>query len=187
MFSVRQKQCRGGAAPRCFCGRTRTLSDRGSAERFSWFRAKREIAVAPTAKRKTRLATSARRKAGAVAVRQKMPSLREGIFCLIGGCGWIRTTEAKTQQIYSLSPLATRERIRFFLLCLFRFALFELALCMISGLRQRPALFLRVSRSERKNNASNAYLSSREAAQINAVAFCEAALRSKAASQNWSW
>ena len=27
----------------------------------------------------------------------------------IGGRGWIRTTEAKTRQIYSLFPLATRE------------------------------------------------------------------------------
>ena len=26
-----------------------------------------------------------------------------------GGRGWIRTTEAKKQQIYSLTPLATRE------------------------------------------------------------------------------
>ena len=26
-----------------------------------------------------------------------------------GGGGWIRTSEAKKQQIYSLSPLATRE------------------------------------------------------------------------------
>ena len=28
---------------------------------------------------------------------------------LFGGRGWIRTTEAEKQQIYSLSPLATRE------------------------------------------------------------------------------
>ena len=28
---------------------------------------------------------------------------------LFGGRGWIRTTEAKKQQIYSLTPLATRE------------------------------------------------------------------------------
>ena len=28
---------------------------------------------------------------------------------LLGGRGWIRTTEAEKQQIYSLSPLATRE------------------------------------------------------------------------------
>ena len=27
----------------------------------------------------------------------------------LGGRGWIRTTEAEKQQIYSLSPLATRE------------------------------------------------------------------------------
>lgn len=27
----------------------------------------------------------------------------------VGGRGWIRTTEAEKQQIYSLSPLATRE------------------------------------------------------------------------------
>ena len=30
-------------------------------------------------------------------------------FLLFGGRGWIRTTEAEKQQIYSLSPLATRE------------------------------------------------------------------------------
>ena len=33
-------------------------------------------------------------------------------FCtlsIFGGRGWIRTTEAEKQQIYSLSPLATRE------------------------------------------------------------------------------
>ena len=29
--------------------------------------------------------------------------------CFFGGGGWIRTIEAKTQQIYSLPPLATRE------------------------------------------------------------------------------
>ncbi len=34
-----------------------------------------------------------------------------------GGSGWIRTTEAKMQQIYSLPPLATRER---FLIISFR-------------------------------------------------------------------
>ena len=28
---------------------------------------------------------------------------------IFGGRGWIRTTEAEKQQIYSLSPLATRE------------------------------------------------------------------------------
>ena len=28
---------------------------------------------------------------------------------VLGGRGWIRTTEAEKQQIYSLSPLATRE------------------------------------------------------------------------------
>ena len=28
---------------------------------------------------------------------------------LLGGRGWIRTTEAEKQQIYSLPPLATRE------------------------------------------------------------------------------
>ncbi len=35
---------------------------------------------------------------------------------LFGGRGWIRTTEAEKQQIYSLSPLATREHahIQFF-------------------------------------------------------------------------
>ncbi len=33
--------------------------------------------------------------------------IRRGDFS--GGRGWIRTTEAKTQQIYSLPPLATRE------------------------------------------------------------------------------
>ena len=31
------------------------------------------------------------------------------VFWLYGGRGWIRTIEAKTQQIYSLPPLATRE------------------------------------------------------------------------------
>ena len=37
-------------------------------------------------------------------------------FFLFGGRGWIRTTEAEKQQIYSLSPLATREHahIHFF-------------------------------------------------------------------------
>ena len=37
-------------------------------------------------------------------------------FFLFGGRGWIRTTEAEKQQIYSLSPLATREHahIQFF-------------------------------------------------------------------------
>ena len=35
---------------------------------------------------------------------------------VLGGRGWIRTTEAEKQQIYSLSPLATREhaQIQFF-------------------------------------------------------------------------
>ena len=35
---------------------------------------------------------------------------------VLGGRGWIRTTEAEKQQIYSLSPLATREHahIQFF-------------------------------------------------------------------------
>ena len=28
---------------------------------------------------------------------------------IVGGRGWIRTTEVKEQQIYSLPPLATRE------------------------------------------------------------------------------
>ena len=48
------------------------------------------------------------------------PSLREGYYKtetpvpgsdtgVLGGRGWIRTTEAEKQQIYSLSPLATRE------------------------------------------------------------------------------
>ena len=32
----------------------------------------------------------------------------DGLF-LFGGRGWIRTTEAEKQQIYSLPPLATRE------------------------------------------------------------------------------
>ena len=31
-----------------------------------------------------------------------------------GGSGWIRTTEAKMQQIYSLPPLATREHSHMF-------------------------------------------------------------------------
>ena len=40
-------------------------------------------------------------------------------FFLFGGRGWIRTTEAEKQQIYSLSPLATREHahIHFLLSC----------------------------------------------------------------------
>ena len=33
----------------------------------------------------------------------------KNIFDKNGGGGWIRTTEAEKQQIYSLSPLATRE------------------------------------------------------------------------------
>ena len=33
---------------------------------------------------------------------------KDGLF-LFGGRGWIRTTEAEKQQIYSLPPLATRE------------------------------------------------------------------------------
>ena len=37
-------------------------------------------------------------------------------FFLFGGRGWIRTTEAEKQQIYSLSPLATREHAHI-LLC----------------------------------------------------------------------
>ena len=54
------------------------------------------------------------------AVRIHPPSLREGYYKtetpvpgsdtgVLGGRGWIRTTEAEKQQIYSLSPLATRE------------------------------------------------------------------------------
>ena len=54
------------------------------------------------------------------AVRIHPPSLREGYHKtetpvpgsdtgVLGGRGWIRTTEAEKQQIYSLSPLATRE------------------------------------------------------------------------------
>ena len=57
---------------------------------------------------------------GAAAVRIHPPSLREGYYKtetpvpgsdtgVLGGRGWIRTTEAEKQQIYSLSPLATRE------------------------------------------------------------------------------
>ena len=61
------------------------------------------------------------------AVRIHPPSLREGYYKtetpvpgsdtgVLGGRGWIRTTEAEKQQIYSLSPLATREHahIHFF-------------------------------------------------------------------------
>ena len=54
------------------------------------------------------------------AVRIHPPSLWEGYYKtetpvpgsdtgVLGGRGWIRTTEAEKQQIYSLSPLATRE------------------------------------------------------------------------------
>ena len=57
---------------------------------------------------------------GAAAVRIHPPSLRESYYKtetpvpgsdtgVLGGRGWIRTTEAEKQQIYSLSPLATRE------------------------------------------------------------------------------
>ena len=57
---------------------------------------------------------------GAAAVRIHPLSLREGYYKtetpvpgsdtgVLGGRGWIRTTEAEKQQIYSLSPLATRE------------------------------------------------------------------------------
>ena len=57
---------------------------------------------------------------GAAAVRIHPPSLREDYYKtetpvpgsdtgVLGGRGWIRTTEAEKQQIYSLSPLATRE------------------------------------------------------------------------------
>ena len=57
---------------------------------------------------------------GAAAVRIHPPSLREGYYKtetpvpgsdtgVLGGRGWIRTTEAEKQQIFSLSPLATRE------------------------------------------------------------------------------
>ena len=35
---------------------------------------------------------------------------------VLGGRGWIRTTEAEKQQIYSLSPLATREHAQIQLL-----------------------------------------------------------------------
>ena len=38
-------------------------------------------------------------------------------FFLFGGRGWIRTTEAEKQQIYSLSPLATREHAH--ILCVY--------------------------------------------------------------------
>ena len=61
------------------------------------------------------------------AVRIHPPSLREGYYKtetpvpgsdtgVLGGRGWIRTTEAEKQQIYSLSPLATREHAHI-LLC----------------------------------------------------------------------
>ena len=33
----------------------------------------------------------------------------KGCLFMFGGRGWIRTTEAEKQQIYSLPPLATRE------------------------------------------------------------------------------
>ena len=36
---------------------------------------------------------------------------------VLGGRGWIRTTEAEKQQIYSLSPLATREHAHIHFLC----------------------------------------------------------------------
>ena len=36
---------------------------------------------------------------------------------MFGGRGWIRTTEAEKQQIYSLSPLATREHAHIHFLC----------------------------------------------------------------------
>ena len=38
-------------------------------------------------------------------------------FFLFGGRGWIRTTEAEKQQIYSLSPLATREHAHIYFWC----------------------------------------------------------------------
>ena len=47
-------------------------------------------------------------------------------FFLFGGRGWIRTTEAEKQQIYSLSPLATREHAHI-LLCVLPDDLFILA------------------------------------------------------------
>ena len=47
-------------------------------------------------------------------------------FFLFGGRGWIRTTEAEKQQIYSLSPLATREHAHI-LLCALPDDLFILA------------------------------------------------------------
>ena len=45
---------------------------------------------------------------------------------VLGGRGWIRTTEAEKQQIYSLSPLATREHAHI-LLCVLPDDLFILA------------------------------------------------------------
>ena len=48
-------------------------------------------------------------------------------FFLFGGRGWIRTTEAEKQQIYSLSPLATREHAHIHFLCPSPDALFILS------------------------------------------------------------
>ena len=46
----------------------------------------------------------------------KRPGARNGSRPLPGGGGWIRTTEAEKQQIYSLPPLATRELLPIWLL-----------------------------------------------------------------------
>ena len=54
-------------------------------------------------------------------VKLKMPdktkNQRNFYAGLFGGRGWIRTTEAEKQQIYSLSPLATREHAHIHFLC----------------------------------------------------------------------
>ena len=47
------------------------------------------------------------------ATKQEPPAgIRQGV--LVGGSGWIRTTEAIMQQIYSLPPLAAREHSHMF-------------------------------------------------------------------------
>ena len=48
---------------------------------------------------------------------------------LLGGGGWIRTIEAKKQQIYSLPPLATRE-----LHHIMKFSFVEKGLELVNGL-----------------------------------------------------
>ena len=50
---------------------------------------------------------SIRLASGKVITKQKLQ--RHYNAGVLGGRGWIRTTEAEKQQIYSLSPLATRE------------------------------------------------------------------------------